>query len=263
MIQTRNEVVAAERPLTTRSVIASTLLGTHPPRLPVQRLVQAGAMFGIAEGTVRTALSRMAAAGEVEARDGRYQLVGRLADRQARLDEGLAGARRHWDGSWELAVVAADRRPAAERAGLRAAARALHLAELREGVWGRPANLAPDRLVPEQRVVDAQCLRFVGAVPLAEVDASRLWGLDAWAERARRLEPALAEVTAALGPQAAEAMADGFVLSAAVLRHLAADPLLPDELLPPDWPGPALRARFARWWAAYQAVVYEWLRSDA
>ena len=48
-------LLASEPPLTTRSVLASTLLGTRPPRLPVGRLVRAGALFGIAEGTVRTA----------------------------------------------------------------------------------------------------------------------------------------------------------------------------------------------------------------
>ncbi|MPY94264.1 MAG: PaaX domain-containing protein, C- domain protein [Acidimicrobiia bacterium] len=241
--------------------MASTLLGTRPPRLPVQRLVQAGAMFGIAEGTVRTALSRMVAAGEVEAEDGWYRLVGRLLERQQRLDEGLAGARRDWDGTWELAVVVADRRPAAERAELRAAAQALHLAELREGVWGRPANLGPARLAPEQRTIDAQCLRFARALPSTGVDAARFWDLEAWSARARHLEPALAEVTAELEIGDADAMAGGFVLSAAVLRHLAADPLLPDELLPLGWPGPSLREHFADYWAAYQAVFYDWLRS--
>ena len=49
------------------------------------------------------------------------------------------------------------------------------------------------------------------------------------------------------------ALADGFVTSAAVLRHLQADPLLPDELLPARWPGAALRADYDRYDAAYRA----------
>src|SRR5829696_3691172 len=95
----------SERRLTARSVLASTLLGTRPPRLPVGRLVRAGALFGIAEGTVRTALSRMAAAGEVDADDGWYRLSGALLERQRRQDESRAAATVAWDGRWSLAVV--------------------------------------------------------------------------------------------------------------------------------------------------------------
>ena len=51
--------------LTARSVIASTLLGTEPPRLPGRVLVRVGELFGITEGTIRTALSRMVASGEL------------------------------------------------------------------------------------------------------------------------------------------------------------------------------------------------------
>jgi phenylacetic acid degradation operon negative regulatory protein len=32
-----------------------------------------------------------------------------------------------------------------------------------------------------------------------------------------------------------------FVAAAAMVRHLLTDPVLPDELLPDDWPGSALR----------------------
>jgi phenylacetic acid degradation operon negative regulatory protein len=53
------------------------------------------------------------------------------------------------------------------------------------------------------------------------------------------------------------ALRDGFVLAASVLRHMQADPLLPAELLPDDWPGTALRTEydgyarvFARNWRA-------------
>jgi phenylacetic acid degradation operon negative regulatory protein len=35
-----------------------------------------------------------------------------------------------------------------------------------------------------------------------------------------------------------------FVTAAAMLRHLLTDPVLPDELLPDDWPGTALREAY-------------------
>jgi phenylacetic acid degradation operon negative regulatory protein len=47
------------RPLSARSIVASTLLGCHPPELPTRALVQMGTLYGIPEGTLRVALSRM------------------------------------------------------------------------------------------------------------------------------------------------------------------------------------------------------------
>ncbi|TDC84405.1 PaaX domain-containing protein, C- domain protein, partial [Actinomadura sp. 7K507] len=129
------------RPLTARSVVLSTLLGVHPPRLPARYLVRVGDLFGIAEGTIRVALSRMVAAGDLVQSGGTYSLTERLLERQARQDESRLPPAQPWDGTWEIAVITAERRPAADRAALRHAMSALRLAELREGTWLRPANL--------------------------------------------------------------------------------------------------------------------------
>src|SRR5256885_17059826 len=64
------------RPLSARSVVASVLLGTHPPRLSAAALVELCGRFGISGGTTRVALSRMVAAGGLAARGGHYRLVG-------------------------------------------------------------------------------------------------------------------------------------------------------------------------------------------
>ena len=53
------------KPLTARSVLASTLLGVTPPRLSTRVLVRSGELFGVGESATRTALSRMVAAGWV------------------------------------------------------------------------------------------------------------------------------------------------------------------------------------------------------
>jgi phenylacetic acid degradation operon negative regulatory protein len=221
------------RTLTARSIVLSTLLGNHPPRLPARALVRVGELFGIAEGTVRVALSRMVAAGDLRQRDGAYELTARLLERQARQDESRAPRTRPWDGSWEIAVVAtAERRPAAERTALRQAMAGLRLAELREGSWLRPANL--DRSRPA--VATEQCTWLTGTPdddPAAL--AARLWNLDGWARRARALTTALDD---------ARTPADRFTVAAAALRHLLADPLLPAPLLPGDWPGAALRSSY-------------------
>jgi phenylacetic acid degradation operon negative regulatory protein len=58
-----------------------------------------------------------------------------------------------------------------------------------------------------------------------------------------------------------DALAPGFVLSAAVLRHFGADPLLPRELLPRHWPGPALRADYDHYDASYRELLAGWAGS--
>jgi phenylacetic acid degradation operon negative regulatory protein len=245
--------------LSARSVLASVLLGTEPPWLPTALLVRTGALFGITEGTVRTALSRMAAAGEAVAERGGYRLAGRLVERQERQRASRRAEVGAWDGTWELASIAADEaRPAADRAALREALRALRLAELREGLWARPDNLDPQRTPAARAVADEWCTRWTGAEPSPPPDAAAVWHLTAWVERATELEREMDALAGPLERRDVAALADGFVTSAAVLRHLQADPLLPPELLPPAWPGPDLRAGYDRFDAAYRSTLRDW-----
>lgn len=250
------EQLGANRPLTARSVIASTLLGTHPPQLPSRLLVRSGELFGIAEGTVRTAISRMVAAGELEAVDGSYRLAGPLLERQARQDASRRAERRRWTGDWELAVVpGGERREAVARGQLREAMRRLHLAELREGVWLRPDNLDPHRSPEAASIVMAQCVRFSARLDGDPATlAARLWDLDGWARTARQLERELRRHLPRLERGDPARLREAFVVSAAVLRHLLADPLLPTELLPASWPGDQLRATYDRFDAAFKAT---------
>jgi phenylacetic acid degradation operon negative regulatory protein len=224
------------RPLTARSVILSVLLGTHPPLLPVRSLVQTGDIFGIKEGTTRVALSRLLADGDVLAEGGRYRLSDRLIARQHRQDEGRNPATRPWRGGWELALVDPAVTEPAQRAGLGAELAALRLAEGRTGVWLRPANLRrdwPTALAAPAWCFEARPLRTGGD----DRDlAARLWDLAGWADRAEALLCAWAG--AELAPRR-------FVLAAAMVRHLQADPLLPRSLLPAGWPGNRLRAAYA------------------
>jgi phenylacetic acid degradation operon negative regulatory protein len=261
------EVPGPSRPLTARSVVASTLLGTDPPRLPVAFLVRTGALFGLAEGTVRTALSRMVAAGEASTDgDGWYALSGALVDRQARQQHSRTATTVEWSGRWRLAVVVGGARSAAQRSDLRRAMRQLRLAELRDGVWIRPDNLERPP-TPALDVADAQCQWFLGDPQLtlehSDADlAARLWDLPAWAGRATSLRRGMYELVTRLEAGDTGALADGFVLSASVLRHLLADPLLPRELQPRAWPGAALRADYDRYDAAYRRVLGHWNQLD-
>lgn len=255
-----------EPALPARSVVASTLLGVRPPRLPTAILVRSCGLFGIRPGTARVAISRMAAAGELVADDDGYALGPDLRARQARQDLSRQGTTTAWDADrdgWHQLVVTGEARAAADRTALRRAARTLRLAELREGVWLRPANLhladQPDALA----VAEAQCLRL-RAHPAGDgaALAGRLWDLDGWARRARRLVAALEASRPALEGHDLDALPHGFVLSAASLRHLQSDPLLPAALLPSAWPGPDLRRTWEDWNQAFLAVWADWYRAE-
>jgi phenylacetic acid degradation operon negative regulatory protein len=258
--QLRNTPVAGAdalsgRPLTARSVLASALLGMEPPELPVAQLVRLTGLFGISENRARVALSRMVAAGEASTDGtGRYRLAGHLVARQSRQSASRSGATATYEGRWWMAVVTTTGSTAEVRAVRRRALTYARLAELREGVWMRPDNVAlslPDALAGDMEVMTA--------VPADPRDlAGRLWNLDGWSDGARILLDALAALT----PDRPEALAPGFELSASVLRHLQADPLLPDELLPADWPGTLLRANYDRWDAGYRATLGAWSRVD-
>jgi phenylacetic acid degradation operon negative regulatory protein len=254
-----------ERPLSPRSVVASLLLGMHPPRIRGALLVRWCGLFGIAEGTTRVALSRMVAAGELRTNDGVYELAGRVRSRQETQDWALAPDLRPWDGRWVIHVVTADARSAADRAALREAAPKLRLAEQREGVWVRPDNL-PDAASPRdaRAVFAAQC-RAWRAEPDGDAAALArgLFAVEAWSAKARRLATHLRDGLAPLAAGDERALAEGFVAGAAALVHLRADPLLPLELLPDDWPGDDLRAAYLDYQPAFGDATRRWFRSAA
>ena len=250
-------------PLTARSVLASVLLGTDPPWLPTALLVRTAALFGIPEGTTRTALSRMVGAGEAAAEAGGYRLRGRLVARQARQAASRRAETQSWDGTWEVATVFGDAaRAAPDRAALRDALTSVRLVELREGVWARPDNLAAERSPEATEVARRWCHWWRGAAPDPVPVVGELWDLAAWAATAQSLQTEMAGLVDALGTGDAGALADGFITSAAVLRHLQADPLLPRELLPSAWPGDPLRADYDRYDAAYRAVLHTWFTAE-
>jgi phenylacetic acid degradation operon negative regulatory protein len=244
--------------LTARSVVASTLLGTDPPVLSARVLVAAAALFGISEGATRVALSRMVSAGELSTDDGVYRLTGaRLLERQARQTLSRRARTKRWRGRWVLAIVTAERRDAADRSELRERLAVARLAELREGVWTRPDNI--DVSWPD--VVTEHCTTVTDAL-IDDALASTLWDLDAWCAQAAFLRTDMAQLLRPLERGDTSALADGFETSAAVLRHFQADPLLPSELLPKDWPGAALRSEYDRFDLAYRAVLGDWFRSN-
>ncbi|MCH9710819.1 MAG: PaaX domain-containing protein, C- domain protein [Actinomycetia bacterium] len=217
--------------MTGRSVVLSVLLGAHPAWATVGELLALTSDFGIRESTVRVALTRMVASGDlVRSADG-YRLSDRLLARQRRQDDAINPRRRSWDGTWTTLVITSVGTDPRTRAALRNSLQEKRFAELREGVWMRPDNVAV-----ELGDAVSERVRLLRARDEAPVElAARLWDLSGWASAGRAMLTAMA---------ASGDVPGRFVIAASMVRHLLTDPVLPDELLPEDWPGAALRTAY-------------------
>lgn len=218
-------------PLSARSVALSVLLGANPPQLPAAGLVSLGQYFGVAETTMRVALSRMVSAGDLNVEAGVYSLADRHMRRQEITEARIAPRRRPYVGIWRTVIITAVGRPANERTATRATLTAAKFAELREGAWMRPDNLADTQLteLATQHVA-------LSAMPDNDLALSRsLWDLPGWAAEARHVLEILRG--------GAEPMVE-LRAAAAAVRLLADDPVLPEELLPEGWPADELRRAY-------------------
>jgi phenylacetic acid degradation operon negative regulatory protein len=225
-----------------------------PPELPVAQLVRLAGLFGFSENRARVALSRMLAAGEATTDGtGVYRLAGHLAERRFRQSASRSGITAPYAGRWYLVVVTTAGSTAEVRSARRRTLTHARLAALREGVWMRPDNV--EVKLPDDQLADLEVMTAHPADPARLVDA--LWDLRGWSNRARLLLGRMDRLT----PEGRYALAPDFELSAAVLRHLQADPLLPDVLLPEFWPGALLRTAYDRWDAQYRVTLREWSRT--
>lgn len=212
-------------------MVLSVLLGAHPASATAAELIRLTADFDIRETALRVALTRMVSAGDlVRAEDG-YRLADRLLDRQRRQDAALEPRLRDWDGQWLTLILTRTGADARSRAELRKLLQDNRFGELREGVWLRPDNIDAE---PESEITGwARLLTARDDDPAGL--AAELWDLDGWRDTGRDLLAAMAD---------AADMPARFVVAAAIVRHLRSDPVLPEALLPDDWPGEALRVTY-------------------
>ena len=220
-------------PLTPRSIVLSVLLGSHPPRMPVGRILDFTSLFGLADGTVRTALSRMVAGGDLRNDGGAYRLADRLVARQAQQDSGRHHPPPDWDGTWWTVAVLPDRRTMADRRAFRTWAVGARLGELRPDLWLRPANIdipvdAPEALVTRGRIVTGDAHQLV----------AQLWDLDRVRRRSLAHQQALDLAANQLGECDDRSLVDAFVTLAAAQQFLRTEPQLPPELEPRPSSGP-------------------------
>lgn len=247
---------------TPREVVELSLLphGT----VPLAHLYDAANLLGVPDQTLRLALRRLAASGLVEQHGrGRAGLLTATATsrRRAALDEAYwdVAVRQDageivWDGMWHLVAFSVPEARRADRDRLRGVLARLGAAPLAPGLCVSPHDLGPAIEAETEGAVRAYLTTAAsrevrhGGRPLAAL-VPALWPLDDLAAAYRRL----LAVTEAWSGRAgsgdpAAVLAAHVAVHAALERALGPDPLLPPELLPPDWPGPEARARVARDW---------------
>jgi phenylacetic acid degradation operon negative regulatory protein len=221
------------RRMTARSVVLSVLLGAHPAWATAGELIRLTEDFGIKETTLRVALTRMVGAGDLVRSEDGYRLSDRLLARQRRQDDAINPRLRAWDGAWTTLVITSVGIDARIRATLRTTLQQNRFGALREGVWLRPDNL--ELVLPPEVLSRVRVLR--GYDEDAAELAAQLWDLPAWTDTGRQLLDDM---------DSAGDVPGRFLAAAAMVRHLLTDPVLPDELLPEAWPGPALRRSYAQ-----------------
>ncbi|HDL41524.1 MAG TPA: hypothetical protein ENG98_00750 [Actinobacteria bacterium] len=88
-------------------------------------------------------------------------------------------------------------------------------------------------------------------------------GLPGWESDARLFCEAMASKPDAVSVDDTAELRDRFMLSAAINRHLRADPLLPPALLPDDWPGSGLRHEFGRICTDFITTILTYLETNS
>lgn len=243
------------RPLNARSIALSILLGTHPPELPARAFAAVAELFDIPAGTMRTALSRLVASGDIEALGGRYRLAGRHVDRQGAQDAGRRAPTGDWDRRWHTIVTVDDQRDLADRRRFRTVMANHRFGELRPDIWTRPANLGPAPTATGWLVTTGP---VTGPAP-GDL-AGRLWDLPGIAADARRLLDEMHRRRRDhdwTDPASIPAL---FTTSAEVVRFLRHEPLLPGELTPDGWPVGTVRTTYDDFETDHQRLLQRFLR---
>lgn len=224
-------------------------LRARSSQAPVAALVRLLDPVGIAAPAVRTAISRMVIQGWLEpvtVAGGRgYRATERAGRRLDQAGDRIYGRTEPvWDGTWHLAFVNA---PAerSSRARLRADLAFVGYAELSDNVWVSPFERTELASVLERSAASARTCLATDFEP-APTEAWDLGVLHA--KYSRWLTSVDDLVSGQLDTHQDEdeaAFAARFHLVHEWRKFLFADPGLPAELLPADWPGRAAAELFA------------------
>lgn len=254
-----------DRPLRAWSLIVTVFGDVVAPRggsLWLGTLNEIMGAFGIGEGVVRTAMSRLAADGWVKRdRIGRNSYY-RLTPKATALSEAAAVRiyrlpRRGWSGTWMLAVPKEE--PGASIADRRAALRRAGFAQLNSGLFVAPAGPDLPGDAGAAFVFDA---KSTGTEQDRQI-AMSAWKLDEIAAAYRAFCDHFAPLAANLGHWRKDselvALAVRLLAVHELRRIVLRDPGLPLDLLGSDWAGLEARALAKKIWLACLKPSERWL----
>ena len=229
---------------TAKSLVLDLLSTLRRGTMPVGAVLEAAALFGIAENSVRVALTRLTASGQVERdRRGRYRMgaAARPIMRWATSWREIERRIRRWDGAWNGVLEGPRGGGRGERRQRERALRFLGFRPLTPQLAVRPDNLRggvatlrdelsalglpPGQLVVQLRDLDAP----------SEARARSLWDATRLRDEHRALAREIErDIDRLKELPAGQAMVRSFLLGGRAIRQLVLDPLLPDAIAPGD-----------------------------
>ncbi|TDC42447.1 PaaX family transcriptional regulator C-terminal domain-containing protein [Micromonospora sp. KC213] len=242
--------------------LAVTLITDYTLRtrawLPTAAIVALLGDFDVTTGAARTTISRLARRGVLEgSRQGRHSSYRLTLAAAASLSLGgmtVAAYAAHpdiWDGSWTLVIFTLPKEESIRRSTLRTHLRWLGFAPLYDGVWVSPNPLTIKERAELPAVTPgtitafrAQHLELTAGGTRNPIDAWDIAGIAEQYDRfIQRWEPLLPDLRTGSVTGAAAVRARAEVMDT-YRRFPALDPLLPSELMPPDWPRARARELF-------------------
>jgi phenylacetic acid degradation operon negative regulatory protein len=228
--------------------------------------------LGVSASAARSLLLRMRRDGWLTSqrvgRQARYRLAPILFAGQERVERQLRGDRPAWNGSFSGVLYTVPERHRAFRDRLRRSALLLGYVTLRPGLLLATTDRYDELVAVLPTQPDgSQLLRT--KLTFSAADSSRLaaelWNLDDVAALYWRTLAEFNERVAHVLRQPPAAAAALRAFAAAVLplyRAGSADPDLPVELLPADWPAPHLGAAIGRAFAVFVPLVSDYLGGE-
>ncbi|WP_410573110.1 PaaX family transcriptional regulator C-terminal domain-containing protein [Amycolatopsis sp. cmx-4-61] len=224
-------------------------VGEHATRATLSRMVRRDLLHTVRRG--RQAFLGLTGHGTAVLRDGQRRLDGDVVDR-------------HWDGRWTLLTFSVPETRRADRYALRTRLGWFGFGPLRSGLWvsASAADIAP--ALAELDLLDhAEVFR---AEPYLWTDPARI-AREAWdlPGIAAGYEQFLRRWGGGTGAGLGDDLCCRIRLGAEWLLLIRRDPVLPPELLPPDWPGTRAAALFRalrqRWTGPAEELAGELLEA--
>ncbi|ADG80362.1 Putative transcriptional regulator, PaaX family OS=Tsukamurella paurometabola (strain ATCC 8368 /DSM / CCUG 35730 / CIP 100753 / JCM 10117 / KCTC 9821/ NBRC 16120 / NCIMB 702349 / NCTC 13040) OX=521096 GN=Tpau_3784 PE=4 SV=1 [Tsukamurella paurometabola] len=234
-------------------------------------LFDVAALLGMSDQQVRLAIKRLVTEGRfTQSGRGRSAVLSATDSTRAtiepdrdhvRLMYAQDRGRAPWDGVWHLAGFGVPESAREARTGLRDAILALGGAPVQGGLY---ASAHPWEGAIRAVAEELGAGLYLTTLSTTDLDvgdargpaaAARLWPLNELTDGHRRLAAQARDVLARVGgADHADRLAMTVTLVTEFARAHEADPLLPPELLPPDWAGTRARALADQAWRALAAA---------